>query len=83
MWKDFVTVIGTNIFYERVYLQIVYGSVQQLFSPAAHPNLSKTHDGTLQHFPSRKVGTKFYMAINKCLHTNPCPTRMQAHENTT
>jgi hypothetical protein len=37
---------------------------RNLSSPAAHPNLSKTHDGTPQNVASRKGGTKLYMAIN-------------------
>jgi hypothetical protein len=53
---------------------------RKLFSPVAHPNLSKTHDGTPQNFASRKGGTKLYMAINMYLHTNPCPIGVQAYE---
>jgi hypothetical protein len=49
---------------------------ETFFSPAAHPNLSKTHDGTPQNFASWKGGTKLYMAINMYLHINSCPIRM-------
>jgi hypothetical protein len=56
---------------------------RELFSPAAHPNLLKTHDGTPQYFASRKGGTKLFMTINMYLHINPCPIRMQAYENKT
>jgi hypothetical protein len=56
---------------------------RKLISPAAHPNLSKTHDGTPQNVASRKRGTKLYMAINMYLQINPCPVRMQAYENKT
>jgi hypothetical protein len=53
------------------------------FSPAAHPNLSKAHDGTPQNFTSRKGGTKLHMAVNMFVHINPCPIRMQTYENKT
>jgi hypothetical protein len=53
------------------------------FPPAAHPHLSKTHDGTPKNFTSRKVGTKLQMVINMYLDINPCPTRMHAFENKT
>jgi hypothetical protein len=56
---------------------------RNLFPPTAHPDLSKTHDGTPQNVASRKGGTKLYMAINMYLHINPCPIRMQAYENKT
>jgi hypothetical protein len=35
-----------------------------LFSLAAHPDLSKTHGGTPQNVASQKGGTKLYIAIN-------------------
>jgi hypothetical protein len=50
------------------------------FPPAAHPNLSKTHDGIPHNFTSGKGGTKLYMAINMYLHTSICPIRMQAYK---
>jgi hypothetical protein len=56
---------------------------RSLFSLAAHPNLSKIHDGTPQNFASRKGGTKLCMAINMCLHINPCPFRVQTYKNRT
>jgi hypothetical protein len=49
----------------------------------AHPNSSKTHDGTPQNFASRKGDRKLYMAININLYINTCPIRMQAYENKT
>jgi hypothetical protein len=33
---------------------------RDLFSPAAHPDLSKRHDGTPQNVASRKGGTKLH-----------------------
>jgi hypothetical protein len=57
--------------------------LRKRFSPAAHPNLSDTHDGTPQSFASRKGGTKLYMTINMYLHIDPCPIRMQAYRNKT
>jgi hypothetical protein len=56
---------------------------RNLFSPAAHPNLSKTRDGTPHNVASRKGGTKLYMAINMYLHINTSPIRTQAYENKT
>jgi hypothetical protein len=56
---------------------------RNLFSPAAHRNLSKTHGGTPQNFASPKGGTKLYMTINMYLHINPCPIRMQAYKSKT
>jgi hypothetical protein len=53
------------------------------FPPVAHPNLSKTNDGTPQNFSSQKGGTKLYVAINMYLHINSCPIRMQAYKNKT
>jgi hypothetical protein len=53
------------------------------FSPAAHPNLPKTHDGTPQNVASRRGDMKQNIGINVCLHINPCPIRMQAYENKT
>jgi hypothetical protein len=50
------------------------------FSPAAHPDLSKAHDGTPQNVASRKEGTEVYMAINMYLHINICPKRMHTYE---
>jgi hypothetical protein len=44
-----------------------------LFSPTAHPNLPKTHDGIPQNFASQKGDTKLYIATNMYLHINPCP----------
>jgi hypothetical protein len=64
-----------------------------LFPPAAHPDMSKTHDGRLQNFASRKGGKKLYMTINTKrdkeniymtinidLHMNPCPAIVKAYE---
>jgi hypothetical protein len=56
---------------------------RKISSSVAHPNLSKTHDGTPQNFASRKEVTKLYVAINMYLHIGPCPIRMQAYENKT
>jgi hypothetical protein len=68
--------------------RIVCSSLKQcsatFFSPAADPNLSKTHDGTPLNFRLTKSGYKtIYMTINMYLHTNSCPIRMQAYENKT
>jgi hypothetical protein len=57
--------------------------VLQIFSPAANPDLSKTHDGTQQNVASRKGSTKLYMNINKYLHITACSVRMQAYGNET
>jgi hypothetical protein len=38
-----------------------------VFLLAAHPNLSKIHDGTPKNFASLKGCTKLYMAIGICL----------------
>jgi hypothetical protein len=54
-----------------------------LFSPAVHPKLSKTHDGTPQNIASWKGGAKLYMGINMYLHINTFTIRMQAYENKT
>jgi hypothetical protein len=56
---------------------------RKLSSPLAHPNLSRTHDGTPQNLTSRKGGSKLYMAINMYLHINPYPLNVQAYENKT
>jgi hypothetical protein len=40
---------------------------RNLFSLAAHPDLSKTHEGTSQNVASRKGGTKLYMTIHESL----------------
>jgi hypothetical protein len=58
-------------------------SRNHFFQPAAHPNLSKTHDGTPENFASRNGSTKLYMYINMYLQNNTCPTRMQAYQNKT
>jgi hypothetical protein len=52
---------------EIMLAQFLKAVFRHLFSPAAHPNLSRTHDGTPQNFASRKRGTKLYMAINMYL----------------
>jgi hypothetical protein len=57
--------------------------LRNLFSPAARPNLSKTHEGTPQNVAPRKWGTKLYMAINMYLHINSYPISVQAYENKT
>jgi hypothetical protein len=75
-----------NIFYyyaKVAFNILVYFRVPQLFSPAAHPDLSNTHDGTPQNVASRKGGTKLYMTINMYLHINIRPIRIQAYENKT
>jgi hypothetical protein len=74
-----VTIISRNMIMFLLYRAVL----RKLFSSAAHPNLSKTRDGTPQNFASRKEGTKLYMAIHMYLHINPCPIRMQAYENKT
>jgi hypothetical protein len=57
--------------------------IRNLFSPAAHPNLLKTHDGTPQNFALQKRGTKLYKAINTYLQKKFLPYKMQAYENKT
>jgi hypothetical protein len=54
---------------------------RNFFSPAAHPDLSKTHDGT-----EFLLTTRVYETVhghNMYLQFSPCPTRMQAYENKT
>jgi hypothetical protein len=43
-----------------------------LFSPAARPNLCKTHDAKPQILAQRKGETKLYTAVRTYLHKNPC-----------
>jgi hypothetical protein len=56
---------------------------RNIFSLAAHPNLSETHDGTPQNFASLKGDTKLYIAINMYLHISSWPISVQACENKT
>jgi hypothetical protein len=65
------------------YFSILVQCSATFFLNAAHPDLSKTHDGMLQNVASRKGGTKLYMTINTYLHINTCRIRMQAYENKT
>jgi hypothetical protein len=55
----------------------------KLPSPAAHPDLLKTHDGTPQTFISMRKGAQNYIAMTMYLHINSCPIRKQACENIT
>jgi hypothetical protein len=75
-----VTTTRIHIFHHPISSRAVF---RKLFSPAEHPNLSKTRDGTPQSFASRKGGTKLHMAINVYLHTNNCSIRRQVHGNKT
>jgi hypothetical protein len=69
--------------YEVSDYQFLQASVPQTFSPATHPNLPKTHDGTPQNIASQKRGTKLHMVLNMYVDINPCSIRMQAYENKT